>query len=165
VNEVVIWFTGLFNRRSLDEALNHFKRERPGRQLFCMIIDIDHFKRFNDESGHDAGDEVLRYVAQIISDTLGSLGTVYRFGGEEFTALCEDLADEDGFELAERLRQTVFKTPFTYRGRIVGPVSISVGVASSPASAALSTLLNRADAALLEAKTRGRNTTVSAYAS
>ena len=154
--------TGLFNRRSLDEALNRLQRERPGRQLICMMIDIDHFKRFNDESGHDAGDEVLRYVAQIMSDTVGALGTAYRFGGEEFTMLCEELADEDGFELAERLRETVFKTPFTYRGRIVGPVSISVGVASSPASGAPYTLLNRADAALLEAKMRGRNTTVSA---
>jgi diguanylate cyclase (GGDEF)-like protein len=154
--------TGLFNRRSLDEALNHLKRERPSHQLICMMVDIDHFKRFNDESGHDAGDEVLRYVAQIIRDRVGSLGLVYRFGGEEFTVLCEELADEQGFELAETLRKTVFGTPLTYRGRIVAPVSISIGVASSPTSGGLYTLLNRADAALLEAKTRGRNMTVSA---
>jgi len=128
-----------------------------------MMIDIDHFKRFNDEFGHDAGDEVLRHVAQIVSDTVGDVGTVYRFGGEELTVIATDIADEQGFDIAEKLRTSVFTTPFSYRGRIVGPLSISVGVASSPVSGPTTTLINRADGALLQAKLSGRNKTVAAF--
>ncbi|MBB6484414.1 diguanylate cyclase [Rhizobium lusitanum] len=156
--------TGLFNRRSLDETLNNLHRDQSARTVVCMMIDIDHFKRFNDEFGHDAGDEVLRHVAQIVSDTVGDVGTVYRFGGEELTVIATDIADERGFDIAEKLRTSVFTTPFSYRGRIVGPLSISVGVASSPVSGPTTTLINRADGALLQAKLSGRNKTVAAFA-
>lgn len=156
--------TGLLNRRSLDEALNNLHRDQSARTVICMMIDIDHFKRFNDEFGHDAGDEVLRHVAQIVSDTVGDAGTAYRFGGEELTVLATDIANEDGFALAEKIRAGVFATPFSYRGRIVGPLSISVGIASSPVSGPTNTLINRADGALLQAKLTGRNRTVAAFA-
>lgn len=156
--------TGLFNRRSLDEALNNLHRDKSARTVVCIMIDIDHFKRFNDEFGHDAGDEVLRHVAQIVSDTVGATGTAYRFGGEELTVIATDIADEEGFGLAEKLRTSVFTTPFSYRGRIVGPLSISVGIASSPVSGPTTTLINRADGALLQAKLSGRNRTVAAFA-
>jgi len=156
--------TGLFNRRSLDEALNNLQRDKSARTVVCIMIDIDHFKRFNDEFGHDAGDEVLRHVAQIVSDTVGAAGTAYRFGGEELTVIATDIADEEGFGLAEKLRTSVFTTPFSYRGRIVGPLSISVGIASSPVSGPTTTLINRADGALLQAKLSGRNRTVAAFA-
>jgi diguanylate cyclase (GGDEF)-like protein len=156
--------TGLFNRRSLDEALNNLHRDKSARTVVCIMIDIDHFKRFNDEFGHDAGDEVLRHVAQIVSDTVGAAGTAYRFGGEELTVIATDIADEEGFGLAEKLRTSVFTTPFSYRGRIVGPLSISVGIASSPVSGPTTTLINRADGALLQAKLSGRNRTVAAFA-
>ncbi|NLR98408.1 diguanylate cyclase [Rhizobium sp. P38BS-XIX] len=156
--------TGLFNRRSLDEALNNLHRDQSARTVVCMMIDIDHFKRFNDEFGHDAGDEVLRHVAQIVSDTVGGAGTAYRFGGEELTVIATDMADGDGFDLADKIRSSVFTTPFSYRGRIVGPLSISVGIASSPASGPTTTLINRADGALLKAKLTGRNKTVAAFA-
>jgi len=156
--------TGLFNRRSLDEALNTLHRDQSARTVVCMMIDIDHFKRFNDEYGHDAGDEVLRHVAQIVSDTVGDVGTAYRFGGEELTVIATDIANEEGFQLAEKLRTGVFTTPLSYRGRIVGPLTISVGVASSPISGPTTTLINRADGALLKAKLSGRNQTVAAFA-
>ncbi|MFJ6321870.1 MULTISPECIES: diguanylate cyclase [unclassified Rhizobium] len=156
--------TGLFNRRSLDETLNNLHRDQSAQKVICMMIDIDHFKRFNDEFGHDAGDEVLRHVAQIVSDTVGGIGTVYRFGGEELTVIATDMSDEQGFDIAEKLRTSVFTTPFSYRGRIVGPLSISVGVASSPVSGPTTTLINRADGALLQAKLNGRNKTVAAFA-
>lgn len=156
--------TGLFNRRSLDEALNNLHRDKSARTVICIMIDIDHFKRFNDEFGHDAGDEVLRHVAQIVSDTVGDAGTAYRFGGEELTVIVTDIADEEGFGLAEKLRTSVFATPFSYRGRIVGPLSISAGIASSPVSGPTTTLINRADGALLQAKLSGRNRTVAAFA-
>ena len=156
--------TGLHNRRSLDEGLNNHVRDSASRPLACMMIDIDHFKRFNDEFGHDAGDEVMRYVAQIISDTIGDAGRAYRFGGEEFTALMPDLGDVEGLALAERVRENIRSTPLSHRGRILGAVSVSIGVASSFDRGAATTLLIRADAALLDAKAHGRNMTVLASA-
>ncbi|AYG68446.1 MULTISPECIES: sensor domain-containing diguanylate cyclase [unclassified Rhizobium] len=156
--------TGLLNRRSLDEMLNNLYRDHSARTVICMMIDIDHFKRFNDEFGHDAGDEVLRHVGQIVADTVAETGTVYRFGGEELTVIATDMADQAGFALAEQLRARVFATPFSYRARIVGPLSVSVGIASSPASGPAKTLINRADGALLKAKLDGRNRTVAAFA-
>jgi diguanylate cyclase (GGDEF)-like protein len=128
------------------------------------MIDIDHFKRFNDEHGHDAGDEVMRYVAQIMLDTVGNAGIAYRFGGEEFTVLLPGANEEEGLQLGEQLRSIVFATPLAYRGRVLGAVSISIGIASSPIAGSVATLLQRADAALLEAKAHGRNRLVSAAA-
>jgi diguanylate cyclase (GGDEF)-like protein len=153
--------TGLYNRRSLDEDINDHARDREMEQLCCMMIDIDHFKRFNDEFGHDAGDEVMRYVAQTILDTIGDAGRAYRFGGEEFTVLLPDIGDAEGFDTAERLRSNIRTLALSHRGRILGPITVSIGVGSLAEGAAIvSTLLTRADAALLEAKAQGRNRTV-----
>ncbi|WP_043615534.1 diguanylate cyclase [Ensifer sp. ZNC0028] len=154
--------TGLLNRRCLDEALNRQPRGQAGKLLSCLMIDIDHFKRFNDEFGHDAGDVVMQYVAQIIVDTVGDAGSAYRFGGEEFTVLMPDAGEAAGFELAERLRTRIGTTPLSHRGRILGTVSVSVGVASAPDDGPVATLLTRADAALLDAKNQGRNRSVRA---
>lgn len=154
--------TGLLNRRCLDEALNRQPRGQAGKLLSCLMIDIDHFKRFNDEFGHDAGDVVMQYVAQIIVDTVGDAGSAYRFGGEEFTVLMPDAGEAAGFELAERLRTRIGTTPLSHRGRILGTVSASVGVASAPDDGPVATLLTRADAALLDAKNQGRNRSVRA---
>jgi diguanylate cyclase (GGDEF)-like protein len=152
--------TGLFNRRSLDEALNRHAREEAGQPLACLMVDIDHFKRFNDEFGHDAGDEVMRYVAQIVVDTVGGAGNAYRFGGEEFTLLLPGTTEGAAFDLAEDVRRNIVNTPLSHRGRILGTVSVSIGVAASPADGPIMTLLTRADAALLSAKATGRNMTV-----
>ncbi|MCV9965783.1 diguanylate cyclase [Pararhizobium sp. BT-229] len=154
--------TGLLNRRCLDETLNRHARDEAARPLVCLMVDIDHFKRFNDEFGHDAGDVVMQYVAQIMLDTIAEAGTAYRFGGEEFTVLLPDMSETAGFELAEQLRTRIGTTPLSHRGRILGAVSVSIGMATSPANGPVATLLTRADAALLNAKTGGRNTTVSA---
>ncbi|CDN49185.1 diguanylate cyclase [Neorhizobium galegae] len=156
--------TGLFNRRCLDETLARHGRAHPGQPLACLMMDIDRFKRFNDEFGHDAGDMVMQYVAQLMLDTVGEAGTCYRFGGEEFTILLPDAAETAAFELAERLRQKIATTPLSHGGRILGLVSVSIGVAGSPAEGPVSTLVTRADAALLEAKASGRNQTVLAGA-
>ncbi|HEV7320912.1 MAG TPA: sensor domain-containing diguanylate cyclase [Ensifer sp.] len=149
--------TGLLNRRCLDEALNRHPRGKP---LSCLMVDIDYFKRFNDEFGHDAGDVVMQYVAQIIVDTVADAGSAYRFGGEEFTVLMPDAGEAAGFALAERLRTRIGTTPLSHRGRILGTVSVSVGVASAPDDGPVSTLLTRADAALIDAKNQGRNRSV-----
>lgn len=154
--------TGLFNRRCLDETLNRRARDRKGDPLACLMIDIDHFKRFNDEFGHDAGDAVMQHVAQVMLEVVGTHGSVYRFGGEEFSVLLPDAAAPAALDTAERLRDAVAAAPLAYRGRILGAVTVSVGVAASPEDSPTNNLINRADAALLEAKRRGRNRSVRA---
>lgn len=152
--------TGLANRRSLDEALNRHV-EKPEEPIACLMLDIDHFKRFNDRFGHDAGDAVMQYVAQVLSEALGGAGDLFRFGGEEFTVLMPGVDIEAAKEIAEKLRRAVEKAPFNYRGRLLDPVTISVGIAAAPAGGTVSSVLERADAALLSAKQGGRNKWVS----
>lgn len=125
-----------------------------------MMVDIDHFKRFNDEFGHDAGDEVMRRVSAILSETVGEAGTVYRFGGEEFAILLEGGAEGSALDLAEKLRTLIAATPVTYHGRLLGAVTISLGAASTTADMPSADVLLRADAALLSAKAKGRNRAV-----
>jgi diguanylate cyclase (GGDEF)-like protein len=151
--------TGLLNRRSLDDALNRIARDEQG-DVIAMMVDIDHFKRFNDEFGHDAGDEVMRRVSAILSETVGEAGTVYRFGGEEFAILLESGAEGSALDLAEKLRTLIAATPVTYHGRLLGAVTISLGAASTTADMPSADVLLRADAALLSAKAKGRNRAV-----
>ncbi|RCS22697.1 diguanylate cyclase [Phyllobacterium salinisoli] len=152
--------TGLFNRRYLDETLQQRAQGHPSEPLACLMIDIDHFKRFNDEFGHDAGDMVMQYVGQILRETVGPVGNPYRFGGEEFTALLPGLGEQEGVELAETLRQKISSAALSHAGRLLGTVSVSVGVAASPEGGSVDTLVTRADAALLKAKSEGRDCTI-----
>ena len=154
--------TGLFNRRSLDEVLQTHIGDQGGETLACLMIDIDHFKRFNDRFGHDAGDLVMQFVGQTLRDVCAPAGDVFRFGGEEFTALLPRLGEGEGVALAETLRQKIAGAALSHAGQILGMVSVSVGVAASPADGSVETLLTRADAALLAAKAEGRNRTVAA---
>ncbi|MDR7142444.1 sensor domain-containing diguanylate cyclase [Rhizobium sp. BE258] len=151
--------TGLLNRRSLDEALNRIARDGAGDAI-AIMADIDHFKRFNDEFGHDAGDEVMRRVSAILSGAVGDAGIVYRFGGEEFAILLTGASEDSALDLAEKLRTLIAATPVTYHGRLLGAVTISVGAASTARDAPSADLLLRADAALLNAKSKGRNRTI-----
>lgn len=151
--------TGLLNRRSLDEALNRHL-EQPATPLACLMIDIDYFKRFNDQYGHDAGDAVMQYVARILTEVVGNDGQVFRFGGEEFAVFLHGMAGEPALEMGEKLRQAVEHAPLTHRGRLLDPVTISVGIATSPQFGAVTSVIDRADAALLAAKKNGRNRSV-----
>lgn len=148
--------TGLMNRRSLDETLNRLLDE-PAAPLACLMIDIDHFKRFNDQFGHDAGDAVMQYVARILSEVVTGRGDVFRFGGEEFTVLLPGSTAMDAERIAEQLRQSVESSPLSYRGRLLDPVTISLGISTSPQDGTVSSVLERADRALLSAKRNGRN--------
>ena len=152
--------TGLFNRRFLDEALQLHRQDRSGEQLACLMVDIDHFKRFNDEFGHDAGDLVMQYVGQTLRETVGTAGSAYRFGGEEFTVLLPGLDEQEASELADALRQKIGGATLSHSGRVLGAVSTSIGVATAPLNGSIETLVTRADAALLQAKAAGRNRTV-----
>ncbi|KQT01662.1 hypothetical protein ASG42_27030 [Rhizobium sp. Leaf391] len=124
------------------------------------MIDIDYFKRFNDEYGHDAGDLVMQYVGQTILDIVGDNGISCRNGGEEFTVLLPRQSEDEGEALAETLRRAISSVKLAHAGRTLGSVTVSLGIASSPHGGSIETLVSRADAALLYAKVRGRNRTV-----
>jgi len=150
--------TGLFNRRCLDETVRGMARADEAETFACLMIDIDHFKRFNDDFGHDAGDMVMRHVAEMMMIAVDGLGEAYRFGGEEFAVLLPGGAEAEAFELADRLRHQIRAAPLSHRGRVLGNVSVSIGVAGTdmPGSSPIN-LMAQADAALLEAKAQGRD--------
>jgi diguanylate cyclase (GGDEF)-like protein len=152
--------TGLFNRRHLEAMLEVRRADHVGEPSSCLMIDIDHFKRFNDQFGHDAGDMVMRYVGQVLRDTIGNAGSAFRFGGEEFTVLLPMLSEERVVQLAEEIRQKINSSALSHASRLIGTVSVSVGVAYAPEGYLVDTLMARADAALLEAKAEGRNRVV-----
>lgn len=154
--------TGLFNRRFLDDTLQRLSKDHSDEPLACVMIDIDHFKRFNDEFGHDAGDMVMRYVGQILCDTEGTVSSAYRFGGEEFTLLLPGRTEQEAFDWAELLRRKISGANLSHGGRMVGIVTVSVGVASAPQNGSIETIVTRADAALLIAKSAGRDRTLTA---
>lgn len=149
--------TGLRNRSFLDERV---KTEialirRHQRPLACVMIDVDHFKRVNDENGHAAGDEVLRAVADVLLACIRTEDVVARYGGEEFTILTPGVDAAGAAVLAERARQAVLGMVVT-RGATTIRVTCSFGVAAFDA-ARPAALIHDADAALYSAKAAGRN--------
>ena len=156
--------TGLHNRRSLDarlaEALALDRRYSPqsGRVHGLLLVDADHFKRINDQFGHAAGDAVLRQLATVLQSCVRTTDVVARFGGEEFAVLLPELADaQEAVRVAEKIRSTVAAATFA----AVGPVTISCGVTLAwPGDVDARALVERADAALYEAKRGGRNAVV-----
>ncbi|HEX5756793.1 MAG TPA: 7TM diverse intracellular signaling domain-containing protein [Arenimonas sp.] len=155
--------TGVFNRHHFREQLESLLRDsRTGhRNLGVLMVDVDHFKRINDQIGHLAGDECLRKVAQTMRDTLEPFGgIVARFGGEEFVAALPGSNEARALEAAEAVRMRIAATPIEVEGQSV-PVTVSVGVFSLDAfplaNANPEDALRRADAALYTAKEDGRN--------
>jgi diguanylate cyclase (GGDEF)-like protein len=152
--------TGVFNHRRLQERLReHVADAQRYRHVFCLLmVDVDHFKRFNDTHGHQAGDRVLRAVAQAIARSARDVDTVARYGGEEFAVILAQV-DSDRAELpAERLRRAVGGSPLgTTKGEMV-TVTVSVGYACFPDDATeVEALIACADAALYAAKQGGRD--------
>ena len=147
--------TGLPNRRFLQTQLEgEFERaERYGRTFSVALLDLDHFKRVNDSFGHAVGDKVLQEVARLLAGQARNLDTAGRWGGEEFLLLLPELPLGAAFEVAERFRLLVAEHPFAHGH----PLTVSLGVAEYRAGEGLDDLLNRADAALYDAKTGGRN--------
>ncbi|MFB2551175.1 sensor domain-containing diguanylate cyclase [Ensifer soli] len=151
--------TGLLNRRALEEALRRLGHG-GGDALACLMIDIDRFKRFNDEFGHEAGDRVMQHVARRIEDSLGAAGRAYRFGGEEFAVLLHGDDARLAVECGETIRRAIGDVPLSHNGQTLGPVTVSIGAAEGLASEPATGLLARADGALLMAKSSGRNRVV-----
>jgi diguanylate cyclase (GGDEF)-like protein/PAS domain S-box-containing protein len=155
--------TGLFNRRFMQEALEREIRRasRRGSSLSVIMLDIDHFKRLNDTLGHEAGDIVLREMGAFLRRSVRSADVACRYGGEEITLILPDATIEDAQQRAEDLRDGVKKLALQERGRTIGPVTISLGVASFPQHGATAdTLLRSADESLYKAKHLGRDRVV-----
>ncbi|MBN9332910.1 MAG: diguanylate cyclase [Devosia sp.] len=153
--------TGLLNRRSLDENLSLLRREASDLPAALLMIDIDHFKRFNDQFGHDAGDYVMGQVATIMTAIAAKTAMVHRFGGEEFAVIMRGADKVAAMAMAEATRRAIETAPVTYQGRPLGTVTVSIGLASTEDGRPSATLMQRADAALLRAKSGGRNIAVS----
>lgn len=152
--------TGLFNRSFMEVALERelHRAVRQQKELAVMMLDIDYFKQFNDAFGHEAGDVVLREVAECIRLGVRGEDIVCRFGGEEFVIILPEIARDSAVERAELLRKQVEDLKPRYRGQSLRQVTVSIGVAlSSTSSDSAEDLLRCADQALYAAKHRGRN--------
>lgn len=154
--------TGLANRRHLDETLDLAlaAAARQGQPLSCLMIDIDHFKRFNDEFGHDAGDLVMQHVGQVLQQHCRANDLACRYGGEEFTLIMPDSNAEAATERAEDIRKTIRSVALAHWGRPLHPVTVSIGVAAYPGHSDAASLISVADSALLDAKRAGRDRVV-----
>jgi len=154
--------TGLHNRRYLDSHLDTlFERAVARRRpLSLMITDLDRFKSINDAHGHDGGDEVLREFARRLRKNVRGIDLACRFGGEEFVVVMPDTEGAVAEKVAERVRAEIAGLPFVINGVSI-PVTVSVGVSSLKRGAdSVADLLKRADVALYEAKSGGRNRVV-----
>jgi len=153
--------TNLPNRRGFREALQREKARcrRETEPLAIMLLDIDHFKRVNDEYGHDAGDEVLRHFARILRAIVREANLVARIGGEEFVILMPDTALEEAAEVAERVRAEIEAHACLYRGHRI-QITTSLGVGVVACDQPFESTYQRVDQALYQAKTQGRNRVV-----
>jgi diguanylate cyclase (GGDEF)-like protein len=155
--------TGLHNRRYLWELLGRelLKARRNRTPVAAILADIDHFKRFNDTWGHEAGDLVLKRVADVIREHVRGSDIGCRYGGEELAVVLPETALEVAVERAERIRRGIEALRLAHGGKLLDPVSASFGVAIFPQHADNGeALLRAADAALYEAKRAGRNRVV-----
>ncbi len=155
--------TGLPNHRTLHEFVNQrvLEARRTGQEIGIAMMDVDHFRSFNEEEGHDAGDEVLKLVAEAIRSCLRPYDLAGRYGGEEFTVVMPGCSLANTFTLAERIRQKVEGLPFATRSGRERHITVSIGCAAFPHTAAdPAALMKAADVALFEAKRAGRNRVV-----
>jgi diguanylate cyclase (GGDEF)-like protein len=150
--------TGVGNRKALENALN---REinlsgRQGKPLTMLMIDIDHFKQINDTYGHDAGDQALSHVTEIISAVSRQSDEVFRYGGEEFIVLLNNTDKANANDLAERIRHAIEQSEVCLN-HCQFNLTVSIGVAEHHSSKGKDMLFKEADKALYEAKHGGRN--------
>jgi len=158
---------GIHNRRFLDHRLGEevLRARRHRLDLTLLMVDLDHFKRVNDTHGHPTGDLVLQHVARLLKDGLRQTDILARFGGEEFVILLPHTPEPDAHFLAERLRETVARSPLRLvpEGGPAGDLAVTVSIGSAclqPGEPGAGSLLARADKALYQAKQGGRNRVV-----
>lgn len=155
--------TGLFNRRYLEETLPRevSRSRREESHLAVLMIDVDHFKSFNDTYGHDVGDNVLRYIGRTLARQCRESDLACRYGGEEFALVLPLTTQDQAMAKAEQIRQDIRQLEQTQTAVVPKPVTISVGLAMCPADCVTAeTLLELADQALYRAKREGRDRVV-----
>jgi len=157
--------TNLGNRKHFDERLKEagITAANTSRPLCVIMADVDHFKAFNDQWGHQTGDQVLRLVASCFSDNVKGRDTAARYGGEEFAVILPETSMIDACTLAEQLRRNVQNRKIVKRstGESLGAITISLGVAQFRRGEDMQELLRRADQCLYAAKRGGRNKVIS----
>ncbi len=159
--------TGLYNRRYLEEMLDREIRRavRAEQALGLLMLDLDHFKKFNDTYGHDAGDTVLRESGTFLAKSIRAEDIVCRFGGEEFVIILPTANLGAACARAERIRSKLRELTVLHQGQSLGMVTVSVGVAALPEhGTSPKELLEAADAALYRAKREGRDRVAAAEA-
>jgi diguanylate cyclase (GGDEF)-like protein/PAS domain S-box-containing protein len=152
--------TGLFNRRYMEESLEReFSRaNRNKTSVAIVMVDLDHFKRFNDTFGHQAGDALLRALGDLLKRNTRSQDIACRYGGEEFALVLTDSTLDGAFKRAEILRQQVKQLSVEYDGHLLGAISVSMGVALFPEhGSTMGDVLRASDQALYSAKREGRD--------
>lgn len=158
--------TGLFNRRYLEESLTReiHRAERKQQSLGVMMLDVDHFKRFNDTFGHEAGDTVLRELGVFLQKFVRESDIACRYGGEELTLILPEASEEATLQRAEQIREGVKHLNLEHRRQSLGNISISFGVACFPQHGLTGeALIQAADRALYQAKMQGRDRVVLAH--
>ena len=139
------------------------RASRSGKELSVLFLDLDRFKRVNDQYGHLIGSNVLRRLSEVLLDCVRQVDTLARYGGDEFTILLVDTGLRGGLHVAERIRRTVAETIFEGAGGAPIRLTISIGVATYPDHARdREALLDAADKAMYRAKSKGRNCVCSA---
>jgi diguanylate cyclase (GGDEF)-like protein/PAS domain S-box-containing protein len=152
--------TGLFNRRYMEESLERELRRAARNQqtVALLMLDIDHFKRFNDTFGHQAGDTLLRSLGDFLCQRTRGQDVACRFGGEEFALILAGATSEDAVKRSELLREELQQLSVSHAGQILGRITFSIGVAAYPINAvSAEQLIRAADDALYRAKAEGRD--------
>jgi diguanylate cyclase (GGDEF)-like protein len=156
------WLTGLMNRRAFlavaDDTLQFCRRYK--RDMATLMIDIDHFKKINDTHGHAAGDDAIKQIAEIISQSIRTTDKAARFGGEEFIVLLREIDQSTALLLAERIRRSIEESVIG-RGAVTISATVSVGLALfAESDRDVQDMIERADQGLYTAKKTGRNRTI-----
>lgn len=157
--------TGLFNRRYLEESLaREVQRAVRKKSIFCVVmLDLDHYKRFNDTFGHQAGDLLLREIAGALKTRVRAGDLACRYGGEEFAVVLSDVGASGANVCIEAIRDEIKHLPIHYRGQVLSSVTISAGIAEFPTHGETpEDLIRAADAALYRAKRAGRDRVLTA---
>jgi len=153
--------TGLLNRRAFDQKLHeHIENYKNSAGELCLLImDLDHFKRINDNFGHLVGDNVLRYTAKLMQQHIAGNHYAARYGGEEMAVIMPDTPLSKAMEIAEKIRRSLAQYPLQRKdnSESIGKVTLSVGVSACKVHDTLDSLIDRADKALYQAKNNGRN--------
>jgi diguanylate cyclase (GGDEF)-like protein len=155
--------TGLTNSRAFDESLERLLANRADAEhVAVLMLDLDHFKEFNDRYGHPAGDEALRAFAHLLSSSVRENDIAARYGGEEFAVYLPGLTSSAAADVAERIRERTESTIIPLGPGLTGHLTVSIGIAAAPDDGVQRVvLLKAADEALYRAKLAGRNRVVS----